>query len=69
MFNSPLLDKKIVVFIIGIIIGFIILYFVNSNKSSSLNCNTTEKFTHNKFEFVKLAFDKFIQLKFLFIKI
>jgi hypothetical protein len=47
MFNSPLLDKKIVVFIIGIIIGFIILYFVNSNKSSSLNCNTTEKFTHN----------------------
>lgn len=47
MVNSPLFEKKIVVFIIGIIIGIIILSLINNKFPSFLKCNDTEKFTQD----------------------
>jgi hypothetical protein len=43
--NIPILNKSVVVLIIGIIIGFLLLYFINSNNQSLLKCDNTEKFT------------------------
>lgn len=51
MVNSPLFEKKIVVFIIGIIIGFIILSLINNNFPSFFKCNDTEKFTQDSSSF------------------
>ena len=42
--DIPILKKKYVVLIIGIIIGFFIFKFISSNNPSLLNCNITEKF-------------------------
>ena len=46
MVNTPLLQNKVVLFIIGIIIGLIILSLFNKN-SSFLKCSDTEKFTES----------------------
>jgi len=47
--DIPIFRNTVVVLIIGIIIGFLILTFIN-NQRASLECNSTEKFTQsNKF--------------------
>jgi hypothetical protein len=48
MVNSPFLEKKIVVFIIGIIIGIIVFSLINNSFPSFLKCSDTEKFTQEE---------------------
>ena len=43
--DIPIFKKRFVVLMIGIIIGFLLISFINNNYPSILNCNTTEKFS------------------------
>jgi hypothetical protein len=48
--DIPILQNRLAVLIIGIILGSLLLSFINKNYPSLLSCNSTEKFTNNTYK-------------------
>ena len=44
MVDIPILENKVVLLIVGIIVGYLLFLFIKKNNPSLLNCNTIEKF-------------------------